>query len=127
MIKKHPGELICPWIFPIDTSEGEQLRFPPSDARLSPLTALCLPFLGFALRPKGHTPLEPPFDLLRKSIKIRKVLDSLSLRGTMPVRLRMASSPDCLTYKEVAPEIGMLTSEHKLCGMIFNCNLLFFR
>ena len=46
------------------TLEGEQLRFPPSDARLTPLTALCLPFSGRtftpALRPRGHTPLQPP-------------------------------------------------------------------
>jgi len=39
------------------------LRVPP-DARLTPLTALCLPFSGRtftpALRPRGHTPLQPP-------------------------------------------------------------------
>ena len=32
------------------------------------------------------------------------------LRGTMPARLRMTSSPDCLTSKEVVTEIGRLTS-----------------
>ena len=31
------------------------------------------------------------------------------LRGTMPARLRMASYPDCLTSKDIVPEIGMLT------------------
>jgi hypothetical protein len=31
------------------------------------------------------------------------------LRGTMPARLRMASYPDCLTSKEIVPEIEMLT------------------
>ena len=73
------GKLIRqPVYFPIDTSEGEQLRFPPSDVRLTPLTALCLPFSGFALRPKGHTPLEPLIDSLHKSIKIHLFLGSLS-------------------------------------------------
>jgi hypothetical protein len=33
--------------------EGEQLR------------VHCLPFSGFALRPKGHTPLEPPTAFLQ--------------------------------------------------------------
>jgi hypothetical protein len=48
-------------------SEGEQLRFPPSDGRLHSIEAPCLPFSGEpstpALRPRGHTPLEPPTDL----------------------------------------------------------------
>jgi hypothetical protein len=48
-------------------SEGEQLRFPPSDGSLNPIEAPCLPFSGGgstpALRPRGHTPLEPPTDL----------------------------------------------------------------
>jgi hypothetical protein len=36
------------------------------------------------------------------------------LRGTMPARLRMTSSPGCLTFKEIIPEIGMLTFLSKL-------------
>jgi hypothetical protein len=48
-------------------SEGEQPRFPPSDGSLNPIEAPCLPFSGWpstpALRPRGHTPLEPPTDL----------------------------------------------------------------
>ncbi len=34
---------------------------PPSNVRF----ALCLPFSGFALRPRGHTPLEPPTAFLQ--------------------------------------------------------------
>jgi len=84
--------------FPIDTSEGEQLRFPPSDVRLTPLTALCLPFSGFALRPKGHTPLEPPIDFLHKSIKIHLFLGSLSSsrnHARSPPDDFLFSLPDC--------------------------------
>ncbi|MBS3820127.1 transposase [bacterium] len=40
--------------------EGEKLRFPPSNGRSAP----CLPFSSFALRPKGHTPLDPPDSFL---------------------------------------------------------------
>jgi len=42
--------------------EGEQLRFPPSNARLAPLTALCLPFSDSIKRPatKETYPLGTP-------------------------------------------------------------------
>ncbi|MBS3819924.1 hypothetical protein KGY73_10540 [bacterium] len=40
--------------------EGEKLRFPPSNGRSAP----CLPFSSFALRPRGHTPLDPPDSFL---------------------------------------------------------------
>jgi hypothetical protein len=74
---------------PTSSSEGEQLRFPPSDARLTPLTALCLPFSGRtftpALRPRGHTPFATPTDLcpLRRT-QIRKKILGFRLRSPLP-------------------------------------------
>jgi hypothetical protein len=54
---------------PTRTLEGEQLRFPPSNARLTPLTAHCLLFSGRifipALRPRGHIPLDSPLICVR--------------------------------------------------------------
>jgi hypothetical protein len=48
-------------------SEGEQLGFPPSEGRLNFIEAPCLPLSDGAgtraLRPRRHTPLEPPTDL----------------------------------------------------------------
>jgi hypothetical protein len=80
---------------PTSSSEGEQLRFPPSDARLTPLTALCLPFSGRtftpALRPRGHTPFATPTDLcplrrtqIRKKILGFRLRSPLRWRGTVP-------------------------------------------
>jgi hypothetical protein len=91
-IKKHAD------FPPASTSEGEQLRFPPSDARLAPLTALCLPFSGRtltpALRPRGHTPLESPLICVHKkghkSIKVCSVYGSALLsNGEEPCPLRL--------------------------------------
>jgi hypothetical protein len=49
------------------TLEGEPLRIPPSNGSLISDLAPCLPFSGGikanALRPRGHTPLDPPDDL----------------------------------------------------------------
>jgi ferredoxin len=42
-------EEFCPKAFSAQlNSEGEQLRFPPSDARLNSVEAPCLPFSGVA-------------------------------------------------------------------------------
>jgi hypothetical protein len=74
---------------PASSSEGEQLRFPPSDARLTPLTALCLPFSGRtftpALRPRGHIPFATPTDLcpLRRT-QIRQKRLGFRLRSPLP-------------------------------------------
>ena len=71
--------------------------------------ARCLPFSGFALRPKGHTPLEPPTDLFLKSVKIRSFLGfALLFEEPCPLRLRMAfliNSPDIrfITGMEMLP------------------------
>jgi len=47
--------------------EGESLRVPPSNGSLIFDQTPCLPFSGGikanALRPRGHTPLDPPDDL----------------------------------------------------------------
>jgi hypothetical protein len=75
---------------------GNSCAFPlPTRA----VKARCLPFSGVALRPNGHTPLEPPTDLFLKSVKIRSFLGfALLFEELGPLRLRMAfliSSPDC--------------------------------
>jgi hypothetical protein len=42
---------------------------PPSNVRF----ALCLPFSGFALRPRGYTPLEPPTAFLQTLLPLSAV------------------------------------------------------
>jgi hypothetical protein len=70
------------------------------------LKARCLPFSGVALRPKGHTALEPPTDLFLKSVKIRSFLGFAPLfEEPCPLRLRMAfliSSPDIRFITDLA-------------------------
>jgi len=68
---------------PTRTLEGEQLRFPPSNARLTPLTAPCLPFSGS----KGTYPLGFPTDLcpLRRP-QIRQKRLGFRLRSPLPSR-----------------------------------------
>jgi len=74
-----------------------------------PSKARCLPFSGFALRPKGHTSLEPPADLFLKSAKIRLFLGfALLFEELCPLRLRMAFliiSP----YSPFVTDLRMLT------------------
>jgi hypothetical protein len=48
---------------PTSSSEREQLRFPPSDVRLTPLTALCLPFSG-----RIFTPALPPIFFFKTDV-----------------------------------------------------------
>ena len=45
---------------PSDDSEGEQLRFPPSDGRVDSIEAPCLPFSGLRPATEGTHPLGSP-------------------------------------------------------------------
>jgi len=71
------------------TLEGEPLRIPPSNGRPIFIRAPCLPFSGRvqtpALRPKGHTPLEPP-TIGSAQQAVRKINRSSTLEGE-PLRI----------------------------------------
>jgi len=76
---------------PSDYSEGEQLRFPPSDGRLDSIEAPCLPFSGLRPATEGTHPLGSPnrFVASHKSAKPARFQASLSStfgRGTMPAQ-----------------------------------------
>ncbi len=101
-IEEQSGKPIRqPAEFPYRVLGGGTGFFPASKACFHVRFALSLLFSGFALRPRGHTPLEPPIDLKPKSIKRSSFLGLLPLRGTMPARLRMASSSVCLIIEEI--------------------------
>jgi len=78
---------------PNESSEGEQLRFPPSDGRPDSIGAPCLPFSGVSKRPatEGTHPLGSPKDLwqatnLAKAARFQASLSSPFRRGTMPAQ-----------------------------------------
>ncbi len=67
---------------------------PPSNDRF----ALCLPFSGFALRPRGHTPSEPPTAFLQTLLSF-----------SAPAVLRMIN-PNLWTLAFVNPSLPSLES-----------------
>jgi len=77
--------------FPCDFSEGEQLRFLPSDGRLDSIEAPCLPFSGLRPATEGTHPLGSPnrFVASHKSAEPARFKASLSSpfgRGTVPAQ-----------------------------------------
>jgi hypothetical protein len=63
--------------FPSPPLEGEQLRFPPSNARLLLLHSSLPPLLGphkASCDQGGHTPLDPPTSFLCNDVALRRNL-----------------------------------------------------
>jgi hypothetical protein len=83
--------------YPSDYSEGEQLRFPPSDGRLDSIEAPCLPFSGLRPATEGTYTLGSPnrFVASHKSVKAARFQASLIQKGDSPSPEK-GQSPFCI-------------------------------
>jgi hypothetical protein len=89
---------------PSDYSEGEQLRFPPSDGRLDSIEAPCLPFSGLRPATEGTDPLgspklicgEPQTSQMRLGFRLRSPLSSVE--EPCPLSLQTVFSAPSLSH-----------------------------
>jgi hypothetical protein len=68
---------------------------PPSNVRF----ALCLPFSGFALRPRGHTPLEPPTAFLQTLLSFSAPAELRMINPTTGPFVMLILISNHLTYR----------------------------
>jgi hypothetical protein len=68
---------------------------PPSNDRF----ALCLPFSGFALRPRGHTPLEPPTAFLPMLLSFSAPAELRMINPTVGPNIMLILTSYLFTYR----------------------------